>query len=337
MVAEKSGADLSVKDLYNYIMDGNDQSSAPFRLGILPVPGFALMSYACTVEPFRAANLLAGRTLYQITHHAAAAQVESSGDAVVPASDGLEPKPDVDLVLVIAGGDPMRFRDQTVLDWLRRQARRGLRLGGVSGGPVILANAGLMAGRRMTVHWEHASALSAAHPDLLLERSLYVVDRDRVTCGGGIAPLDMAHHLIAMHHGPEFAQGVTDWFLHTHIRPPGGAQRLGLAERLGTTSVPVLAAVGAMEAHIADGIDLAGLARAARVTPRHLNRLFRARLGCSTMAYFRELRLEHAVRLLTRSALPLTEVALATGFASSSHFSRCFRAKFGHAPSEIRN
>jgi transcriptional regulator GlxA family with amidase domain len=79
-------------------------------------------------------------------------------------------------------------------------------LGGVSGGPIILARAGLMGDRRMTVHWEYAAALAEVAPDLRLERTLYVIDRDRMTCAGGTAPMDMMHALIATHHGRAFAR-----------------------------------------------------------------------------------------------------------------------------------
>ena len=210
--------------------------------------------------------------------------------------------------------------------WLIRMARSGVRLGGVSGGPVILARAGLMTGRRMTVHWEYAAALAEMHPDLVLERTLYVIDRDRVTCAGGTAPVDMMHALIAGHHGARFAQLVSDWFLHTEIRPPVGPQRGGMASRIGTTNAAVLQAVAAMESHVADPVTLGDLAAASGVSARQLNRLFHAALGRSTMQVYIELRLEKAMNLIRNSPLSLTEIALATGFSSSSHFSRSVHA-----------
>lgn len=318
------------------VMDSDPAATAPYRVGIFPVPGFALMSYACTVEPLRAANLLSRRALYAVTHFDDGSPSRSSGAASVAGAARLGEVPELDLFLVIAGGDPAGFEDRRVFRWLARMARRCPRVGGVSGGPVILARAGLMAGRRMTVHWEHAAALAEADPDLLLERRLYVIDRDRVTCGGGTAPLDLMHALIAGQHGAAFARLVSDWFLHTGIRAPADPQRAGLAERLGTSSAPLLDAVGRMEDHIADPLTLDQLARAAGVTRRHLNRLSREKLGLGTMAFYRQLRIEAGRRMLENSTLPVTEIALATGFASSSHFSRVFSERFGLPPSRVR-
>jgi transcriptional regulator GlxA family with amidase domain len=310
---------------------------SPFRVGLLLVEGFALMSFASVVEPLRAANLLAGRTLYAVRAIPAVGEVAaSSAGVLVPAQGRVGDAADFDLILVVAGGDPAAFRDGRAIAWLRRAARRGVTLGGVSGGPVILARAGLMTGRRMTVHWEHAAALAETVPGLLLERTLYVIDRDRVTCAGGTAPMDLMHALIAGHHGTDFARRVSDWFLHTEVRPAGGAQRAGLVERLGTANRAVVDAVAAMENHVGDPLDLGQLARTAGVGPRQLNRLFREKLGLSTMAFYRHLRLETGRNLLRNAPLAVTDVALATGFATPAHFSRAFRARYGEPPSRVR-
>ena len=188
----------------------------------------------------------------------------------------------------------------------------------------------------MTVHWEHATALAEVSPHLVIERSLYVIDRDRVTCAGGSAPMDLMHDLITQHHGTEFARQVSDWFMHTNIRPSGGPQRAGLLERVGSQNPIILDAVKTMEAHVAEPLPLESLAKTAGVSPRQLNRLFAEKLGRPTMRYYREVRLEKAQSLLRKSPLVLTEIALATGFANSSHFSRAYAAQFGQPPSAHR-
>src|SRR6056297_1647621 len=300
------------------------------RIGLLPLDGFALMSYASLIEPMRAANLLAGHTLYEMIHIATQdGPIHSSGMASVTPQAKVGDDLDLDYLFVIAGGDPTRFEDPRVTNWLARMARRGARLGGVSGGPVILARAGLMDGRRMTVHWEHATALAEISPHLAIEKTLYVIDRDRVTCAGGTAPMDLMHALITRHHGGAFARLVSDWFMHTEIRPSAGPQRAGLVERVGSTNAAILDAVEAMEAHVAEPLTLDRLAGTAGLSPRQLNRLFTEKLGRPTMRYYRELRLQKAQSLLRNSPLSLTEIALATGFASSSHFSRAYAAQFG--------
>ncbi|MGI9271461.1 MAG: GlxA family transcriptional regulator, partial [Woeseiaceae bacterium] len=238
---------------------------------------------------------------------------------------------------VVAGGNPEGFRDDDVFAWLRQLARSGIRLGGISGGPVVLAAAGVMQDRRMTVHWEHAAALGEISPLLLVERSLYVIDRDRVTCAGGTAPLDLMHALIAEQQGPQLARKVSDWFLHTEVRPSGGPQRAGRVVRYETTDRSVLSAIEAMENHLADPLSLSQLARISGVSPRQLNRQFRAKLGTTTMAFYRNLRLETARRLITHSSLAMTEIALATGFANSAHFATTHSNRYGKPPSSIRS
>jgi transcriptional regulator GlxA family with amidase domain len=316
---------------------GPDRESDAYRICFLLIDGFALMSYAATEEPLRAANMLAGKRLYEISHAApAGAFATSSSGARIEADAEIGVDLDFDLVLVVAGGDPVSFDDEHTFSWLRSLGRHGVRLGGVSGGPVILALAGVMAGRRMTVHWEHAGALAEIYPGLLIERTLYVVDRDRITSAGGTAPLDMMYALLAERQGPAFARAISDWFMHTEVRPSGGPQRSGLVERHGTTEAGVIRAIEAMENHVADPLRLAQLAILAGTSPRQLNRLFKERLGRSTMAFYRRLRLDVARNLLQQSTLPLTDIALATGFANSAHFSSAFRTEFGASPSTLR-
>lgn len=307
------------------------------RIGILAIDGFAAMSFAALTEPMRAANLLARRTLYDtVVYSVTGHPVQSSGAMLVMPQARIGGEDGLDYLFVVAGGDPTRFSDASVTAWLARLARAGVPLGGVSGGPVILARAGLMQKRRMTVHWEHAAALAEVSPHLVIERSLYVIDRDRVTCAGGSAPMDLMHALITQHHGPEFAGQVSDWFMHTDIRPSAGPQRTGLLDRVGSHNPAILDAVEVMEAHVAEPVTLERLAETAGISARQLNRLFKEKLGRPTMRYYRELRLDKAQSLLRNSPLSLTEIALATGFANSSHFSRAYTAQFGQPPSAYR-
>lgn len=312
-------------------------SDRPYRIGFLLIDGFALMSYSAASEPLRAANLLAGESLYHVRNLAVAgSQAFSSAGAVIKATAQIGEQIDFDLVLVVAGGDPSAFKDKRVLQWLRHLARRGVKLGGVSGGPLILAKAGLMEERRMTVHWEHAPALAEISPTLLIEKSLYVIDRDRLTCAGGIAPLDLMHALIAEQYGDAFARRVSDWFMHTDVRQAGEPQRAGFVARYGTTSAPVIRAIEVMEKHLTEPLNLTELARLSNVGPRQLNRLFSEKLGQGTMAFYRNLRLEKSRNLLAQSPLSITEIALATGFCSSAHFAKSFRSRYGAPPSRFR-
>lgn len=318
-------------------MDNSSLTPAPYRVGLVLINGFALMSYASVVEPLRAANLLSGKPLFEVVNLSAEGDsATSSFGVLVPATQTLQSELPLDLIFVVAGGDPSKFTDRKVFDWLRARARMGVTLGGISGGPVILAAAGLMEGRRMTVHWEHAPALQEISPTLLVERSLYVVDRDRITCAGGIAPLDLMNMLISLQHGADFAQKVSDWFLQTQIRPAENPQRADNIARYGVTNRPVVDAISAMEAHIADPLTLSEIAKIAGVSERQLNRLFKTKMGQSTQAFYRQIRLETAKGLLNNSSLSVTEIALITGFSDTAHFSRSFQEAYGQSPSSLR-
>lgn len=313
---------------------GDDRTQ---QVGFLLIPGFALMSYAAAIEPLRAANLLAGRPLYAWRHISPTGEpAAASTGAIIPCDLSVQRDADFDLLLVCAGGNPIAFDHGPTLAWIRRRAVFGAVIGGVSGGPVILAKAGVMTGRRMTVHWEHAEALEEAYPDIPLSRALYVIDRNRVTCAGGVAPLDLMHALVAERFGATFAQRVSDWFLHTDIRPAGGAQRGSLVERYGVHNKEVVRALSLMEDHVADPLPCAEVARRAGVSLRQLERLFRAHLGSSLKQQYLALRLDRARDLVRQTPLSITEIAVAAGFANSGHFSKRYRARFSIRPSDER-
>jgi transcriptional regulator GlxA family with amidase domain len=309
----------------------------PETVGFLLVPGFALMSYASAVEPLRAANLFAGRELYRWVHIAHGEPVvAASCGATVPCTAKVGDGLDLDLLLVCAGGNPARFNHRPTLAWLRRLAQRGVALGGVSGGPFILARAGVMNGHNMTVHWEHAPALAESFPDLLLTRSLYIIDRKRLTCAGGVAPLDMMHALIAERHGSALATQVSDWFMHTEIRPAGGPQRSSLVERYGIHRRELVAALELMETNMSEPLHRSAVARRVGLSTRQLDRLFAIGMGMSFLTHYRRIRLDRARELLRHSTLAVTEIGLATGFASASHFARRYRAMFATSPGAER-
>jgi transcriptional regulator GlxA family with amidase domain len=314
-----------------------DNFSKPFRLGIVPINGFALMSYAAIVEPLRAANTLSGQTLYDVQSVEVDGQAsQSSGGDLLPRQIPLAQTPAFDLVLLAAAGNALDYKNQRLAQWLRRISRTGTQIGGVSAAPLFLARNGLLDGRRMTIHWEHAEYLQEVSPDALFEPSLYVIDRDRLTCGGGTAPIDLMLALISNHHGQKLAQLVGDWFLHASIRPSAGPQRASLAERYGTVNSHVLSAIEAMETHVANPLELKALAKISGTSPRQLTRLFLANVGATPIAFGRTIRLEKARNLLQTAALSISDIALMTGFSSSAHFSSSYSTKYGIAPSKAR-
>jgi transcriptional regulator GlxA family with amidase domain len=311
--------------------------AAPHTFAFLLVDGFALMSFASAIEPLRAANTIAERELYRfVSVSPDGGPATSSIGAQMPCQAAVGDPIDADTLIVCAGGRPWDIQDRKTLGWIRQLSRRGVRIGGVSGGPYVLARAGIMEGRHMTIHWEHAPALSEEYPDLLLTRSRYIIDRDRLTCAGGIAALDMMHAIIAEEHGKQFAIQVSDWFLHRDVALASSPQRASLTQRYGIHRQDIIHALEIMESNIATPLDRAAVASRVHLSTRQLDRLFASLLGTSFADHYRAIRLERARNLLLQSTLPITEVALACGFANASHFSRAYSTMFSIAPRRDR-
>jgi transcriptional regulator GlxA family with amidase domain len=311
-------------------------ATRPAKVGFLLIDGFALMSFASAVEPLRAANNLSGQRLYEWFH------VSVDGKAI-SASSGLSIKPDCaiateppfDIVLVCAGGNPTRFSDRAAMTWLRGLARRGVTLGGISGGPFVLARAKVLDGYRCTIHWEHVPAFVEAFPRLQLTRNLFEIDRDRMTCGGGVAGLDMMHALIRRDHGQELALRISDWFLQANIRLGDASQRT--PRRDGGLGHPRLqSAVDLMERRLREPASRAEIARAAGISVRQLERLFATHLKTSIDRRYLTVRLQRARILLRQTALPVTQIGAECGFHSPSHFSRAYKQRFAQTPSADR-
>jgi AraC family carnitine catabolism transcriptional activator len=302
-------------------------------LGLLLIDGFALMSYAAVIEPFRAANTLAGRQLYRWTHISVdGRQVRASNGASVLADRAVGKQFACDTLFVIAGGDPAAFADAKTFAWLRRLAHSNIRLAGVSGGPFLLARAGLLDGYRATIHWIHQPAFLDAFPTLTIEPSLYVIDRRRLTCAGGTAGLDLAIELIEREHGHKLAAEVSEWFIRTEPRPADKSQRLSLRERVGITNDRVLRVLAEMEARLEEPAGARELAKIAGLSLRQLERLFAAHLHETINGCYLRIRLEKAMELTRNTGMPITAIGIACGFQSSSHFSRAFKATYGKSP-----
>lgn len=316
------------------------QSSAdrPIRsIGVLLVPDFSIMSYASAVEPFRAANQLSGRELYVWRHVSPdGGPVRASNGVLIVCDHRAGDIAKFDMLVVCAGGNPAEFRDARTFAWLRKQARQGTRIAGISGGPFLVARAGLLDGYRFTIHWEHVPAFVEEFPRLRLTRALYEIDRDRLTCAGGTASLDMMTALIEREHGAELAGDVAEWFLHTHLRSSEESQRMPVRERLAVAHPRLVRVLERMEGNLETPLSREALARTAGLSVRQIERLFRTHLRRTLAAHYRELRLRRARTLLAQSTMPILDVAIACGFVSASHFSRLYRARYGAAPRRDR-
>lgn len=307
------------------------------HIGVILADQFALMSLASATEPLRAANLLSGKELYKITFIAAEGTQTSSSLGLM--ANGLalaEAGYDYDLVMVAAAGNPMHYENPELLKYLSILASKRVDLGGISGGPVLLAKAGLLKDKRFTVHWEHYDALQEIDPSFQMERNLYVIDKGRYTCAGGVAPIDMMNAIITADHGRDLAKEVNDWLINTSVRQASDPQRVGLVEKYRVHHPSLLSAIELMQDHLSDPLSSVQIASLSNIGERQLSRLFQRYLGKKINQFYAEMRLEHAHLLVKQTSLPIVEIAVASGYESAAYFSQKFKTHFGYSPTSFR-
>jgi len=303
------------------------------RFGFLTLPNYSMIACSNALEACRMANYVAEAELYGW-------HILALDGVPAQASNGLTLEPTVALgeteeldVLFVCGGVNIRHAVSPALKvFLRRLERTGVALGALCTGSFILAEAGLLAGYRCAVHWENLSAIQEEFPDVDFVEDLFSIDRDRFTCTGGVAPLDMMLTLIEARLGPELADRVSDQFIVERVREGSDRQRPPLASRIAAAGPALSRAAEAMAQSIAAPLPLAEIARTAGISPRQLERLFKAHLGREPSAYYLSLRLDRARELLRQSSLSVTEIGVACGFQSMSHFSAAYGRRFGHSP-----
>ena len=223
-------------------------------------------------------------------------------------------------------------RDGHALEELQLGDARGGGVGALDTGAWFLANAGLLNGYRATVHWEWQDAFAERFPDVDVRNSLFETDRGRLTCAGGTAALDMMLYLIGLEFGHGLAVDISEQFIHERIRAPEDLQRMAPGRRLGVTDPKLEAVITAMEQNLEEPLASGDIAAIAGVSGRQLERLFRRSLGATPARYYLNLRLRRARILLAQTRMPVMEVALACGFTTPAHFSRTYRAHYGHPP-----
>ncbi|WP_299132349.1 GlxA family transcriptional regulator [uncultured Amaricoccus sp.] len=303
------------------------------RFVFLLLEHFTLIAFAGAVEPLRLANLMAGRALYDWS-------TVSAGGAPVTASNGVAVQVDGPLgelgrdaiIIVVGGVDVKTAITRPILTWLRREARRVAAIGAVCTGAQAIAQAGLLDGRRCTIHWENRDSFEEDFPEIELSPNIYVIDQNRYTAAGGTASTDLLLKLIARRHGTDLANMVADQMIHTQIRTDKDEQRLSIPTRIGVRHPKLSTVVQMMEDNIEEPISPALLATDVGMSTRQLERLFRRYLNRSPKRYYMELRLKKARNLLLQTDMSVINVALACGFASPSHFSKCYRALYKTTP-----
>jgi len=308
-------------------------SDKPRRFVFALMDNFTMLCFAAALESLRIANRTAGKELYtwKIIAENGEDAVCSNGCAFRVDNDLLELDRD-DTIMLCGGVDVQAATTKRTLNWLRREARRGVTIAGLCTAGYSLAKAGLLDGKRATIHWENQDSFAEEFDEVELTKSVFVIDGNRITTAGGTASIDLMIKIIATDHGEELANAVADILIYSAIRTDQDTQRLSIPTRIGVRHPKLSRVIQMMEQNIEEPISPALLAKEVGMSTRQLERLFRRYLSRSPKRYYMELRLQKARNLLMQTDMTVINVALACGFASPSHFSKCYRSHYDTTP-----
>lgn len=305
----------------------------PKRFVFVLMQEFSLQSFASAIESLRIANRMSNQELYRWV-------LMCEGGEYVSCSAGTTFKVDCDLeevgrddtILLCSGVDVQHATTKKLLNWVRREARRGPVIGGLCTAAYTMAKAGLLDGKKATIHWENQDSFIEEFEEVELTKSVFVVDGNRLTTAGGTSSIDLLLKIIADDHGEDLANAVADQLIYSSIRTDQDTQRLSVPTRIGVRHPKLSQVIQMMESNIEEPISPSILARDVHMSTRQLERLFRRYLNRSPKRYYMELRLQKARNLLMQTDMSVINVALACGFASPSHFSKCYRSHYNTTP-----
>lgn len=303
---------------------------APRRIAVCLLPRASLESALLACEPLRSVNRFCAEPVYDIAF-------VGPGPEPVASGIGIEVAPDAtyaddrayDLVVVVAAYDLDAAAKRPFFRWLRRQARGGAALCGVDYGALLLAEAGLLTGYRATLHWEMMGSMVERFPDVDVCDEVYVIDRDRLSCGGHVSCADLFIAVIERDLGARMARIVAADIIYGSFRTAGTRQNNYLSSDPIVTNRHLREAVAIMEANIETPLTVPEVAAAVGLSVRQLQSLSLRYLGQTPSGRYLDIRLNAARHMLMYSDLSITEIVPATGFASPSAFSRAFRKRFG--------
>lgn len=296
-----------------------------------------MIALSSAVEPLRMANRICNQEAYEWS-------IASLDGQPVAASNGLSFSPTVALddvapvnVIFVCGGiNVQQAVTPQLLAALRRLAQRRVDLGSLCTGGYALAKAGLLDNYRAAIHWENMSGVREEFPRIRFVEQLFTIDRDRFTCSGGVAPLDLMLNMIKSHLGGDIAPLISEQFILDRIRSDRDHQHIPLQAKIGPFHETLIKAAALMESNIEQPLSLDELAASVGVSRRQIERLFKRHVNLVPTRYYLELRLRRARELLLQTPMSIMDITIACGFLSPPHFCKCYRSLFGHPPSAER-
>ena len=312
----------------------------PRHIGFMLIPGFALTSFSLAIESLNVANEVYGSCFYEITIcNANPEQTESSVVSSCKVSiktDPILPDQKCDLMFICAYKGAAAYENQKLFQFLKNKQILGCKFASLTCGSFVLARARLMDGCSCTVHEDHMAIFEGMYPNTPVQENLFTVNRQILSCQGGASAFDMLMYIISKDHGWDFASEIATTFTHDRIRGKRDTQKANRYLKLRLKSNLLGSAIEIMESHIDEPYSIGQVAIKAGSTPRTISNVFKKHLKSSPSQYYLNLRLNRSMAMLKETHLQIGEIALATGFASQSYFTKRFREKFGQPPKIFR-
>ncbi|ACK49110.1 transcriptional regulator, AraC family [Methylocella silvestris BL2] len=303
------------------------------RVGFTIFPGYSMMGLA-VVSVFELANMLAEKSVYDV-------RLLSESGGLVQSSVGMRIETeafdagDYD-TLIIGGGTEIAPPSPGLTAFLRQTPGRRRRTASICTGAFVLAEAGLLDGRRATTHWFHARQLQALFPKVKVDEDrIFVVDGPIYTSAGMTAGIDLALALVEEDLGLEIARSVARKLVVYHRRAGGQSQFSALLE-LEPKSDRIQSALAYAKRNLHMRLTVEQLAEAAHLSPRQFSRAFHAETGQSPAKAVEHLRIEEARMMMEQGTRPIDSIARDTGFSDRDHMRRAFLRAFGQPPQVIR-
>jgi transcriptional regulator GlxA family with amidase domain len=303
------------------------------RIGFIVFPGFQVMSFA-VISVFEFANLVIGKPVYDV-------HLISETGGATNASIGMgivaEPFDDTNFdTLIVGGGTAIEPSTPRLIEFVRQGLGRYRRVAATCTGAFILAEAGLLDGRRATTHWFFAQAFRRAYPNVKMEEDrIFIIDGPVWTSAGMTAGIDLALALVEKDLGVEMARSVARTLVVHHRRAGGQSQHSTLLE-LDAKSDRIQTALAYATKNLQSELSVDELAEAAHLSPRQFSRIFRAETGQSPGKAVEHLRVEAARLMMETGRHSIDMVARNTGFGDRERMRRAFLRAFGQPPQAIR-
>ncbi len=322
-------------------MKFKDTDHPGIKIGFVLIPGFALTSFSLAVEAFTVANVIIGKTYYQITlansdNEAIEKEVYSSNYVPILTQSNFSQTSECDLLFICAYQKAATFVQPGLFNFLRKQNTKGVTFGSLSSGSFILAKTGLLESGSCTVVNEHVHLFNEIYPDINIQENFFTHHQNILTCAGGTSALDMVLYMIGKHHGQDLVTKISQQFLQDRIRTEEQTQRATRWLHYRMKSATLGAAIEVMEKNIENPYQVKEIANKIGSTIRTVENAFRQHESSSPAKYYLQLRLQKARQLVLDTQLPFSQIAQATGFKSQSYFSKCFREQYRHSPKSLR-